>query len=280
VTASYKTTQNAHVGAVVDDAVAARLLGRHVVGATDDDAVLRELTRSARLVELGDAEIDELRLHDITFDRDEDVVGLDVTVDDALRMCGSQSVGDGQQNLHGLDAAKAQLAVEPRCETLAVEKLHDDERIVLVGLSDIEDSNDRRVTEARRGARFELQTHAERFAIRFAADHLDGDRRIEGDVVRRPHRPHSAFTQKPFEAILRRNHVTRRVGRARLVRLGHGGGLEEHRVSGDKPRPFGFRREPSTLHSCLQRRCKKHAHFLTRQRPRWRTLPHLPGEFA
>ena len=62
------------------------LLGRHVLGGPDDRRELREhrLLRELCARRLGDAEVDHLRDGDAVVQRDEDVGGFDVAVDDAL----------------------------------------------------------------------------------------------------------------------------------------------------------------------------------------------------
>ena len=91
------------------DVLAARLLRRHVIDRTDGKPWARQhlgslqrcRRRQRRILpvserrlqwgELCDAEIEHLRM---TVSRDEDVGGLDVAMDDALRMRGAECVGD------------------------------------------------------------------------------------------------------------------------------------------------------------------------------------------
>ena len=79
---------------LIDVLFAARLLGRHVVGRADDHALLRELGVELARLQLGDTEVHELRLDARLVADEEHVVGLDVAVDDALRMSDPERVGD------------------------------------------------------------------------------------------------------------------------------------------------------------------------------------------
>ena len=79
-------------------------------------------------------EIENLRLTPI---RDEDVRGLDVPVDDALRVCGVERIGDLDAQIeHRLDLHR--LASDSVPERLALQQFHSDEGspIGLVNLVD------------------------------------------------------------------------------------------------------------------------------------------------
>ncbi len=81
---------------MIDVVTAERLLGRHVIGAAQGHALLRQLAifGRLRLLDLGDTEVEQLGLLSAELiTRDQDVVGLDVPVNDALVVCRAQAVG-------------------------------------------------------------------------------------------------------------------------------------------------------------------------------------------
>src|SRR5581483_10806751 len=81
---------------------------------------------------------------------EEDVPGLQVAVDDPLRV----SVGDGGRDLadDAGDLSRLDRPPQARGEALALDELHDDEGLLLVG-PDVEDLDDARVAELARRAR-------------------------------------------------------------------------------------------------------------------------------
>ena len=70
---------------------------------------------------LGQAEVQDL---DVAVVRDEDVVGLQVAVDDALAVRGGEALGDLQRPVHGLPLRDGR-AVELAAQRLALEQLRD-----------------------------------------------------------------------------------------------------------------------------------------------------------
>ena len=125
------------VAAGVDE-LAADLLGRHVADGAHDEAGLgarrcrREAGRaragSLGLRELGQAEVEDLHA---AVARDEDVLGLQVPVDDALGVGGGESRGDLEPVTDGA-ARRECSARETRAQRLAFEQLLDDVRRAVV----------------------------------------------------------------------------------------------------------------------------------------------------
>jgi hypothetical protein len=81
------------IGAVIDLAGAAALLGRHVRRRSDHQAAVRLLRRRLVPEQLGDAEVEHdgalAALHLLVAD-EHDVIGLEIAVDDAARVGGGQ----------------------------------------------------------------------------------------------------------------------------------------------------------------------------------------------
>jgi hypothetical protein len=118
------------IGAAVDAVGEAhRLLGRHEARRAERGAGARLV--AAGLAHAGDAEVEELH-HALA--RDEDVRGLEIAVDDALRVEARQRLEDVGGDAERLD--RRHLSVLPLPELLhrlALEQLHDEERLVLLG---------------------------------------------------------------------------------------------------------------------------------------------------
>ena len=103
-----------------------------------------------------------------------------------------QRRGDREQRLNRVGRREALLPAEDRGQRLSVEELHDDERITLLGLAEIEDPDDRRVLEASGGARLLEETAGRLGRGAVAAKQLHRDVHVEREVVREPHRAHAS----------------------------------------------------------------------------------------
>jgi hypothetical protein len=114
--------------------------------------------RPAPPLDLGDAEVEDLREHGVVVAIDEEhVVGLEVPVDDP-RLVGAgeaaQQLGRDVQRFGELEAAEALDAV---AEVFAAQELHHDERQPRLGLSGVEDRDDVGALDGARGLRFALE---------------------------------------------------------------------------------------------------------------------------
>ena len=175
-------------------AAAARLLGGHVAGRTDDRGARAV---GAALSEPGDAEV--AYLHP-PLGRDQDVGGLDVTVDHALgvglRECLAQLLGDPRR-LPRSDRA----ALEPGGEALTVDELGDVEE-ALVGLADVEDLDDARVTDAREQPRLALEIGCPIGILGPPRlDHLDRDRPLQPAIPAAVHAPERPLADHGVEFV-------------------------------------------------------------------------------
>jgi hypothetical protein len=114
--------EGVEVAAAIDIALAERLLGRHVGRRANRDAGdgdARTALRGAGDPEVGDE-------HAAAGALDEDVVGLDVTVHDTVRMRVGQGIGDVPEDPPRLGEGGHWLASEALGETLALDQPHDE----------------------------------------------------------------------------------------------------------------------------------------------------------
>src|SRR5262249_6735792 len=149
------------VGAAVDR-LAADLFRRHVARGADEelrtrsaaarDRVAREAGGAGRLLDARDAEVEDLRPALV---RQEDVVGLDVAVDDALPVRRGEALGDLTRDLDGLFGME-RAAAQPLGERLALQELRDGIGDRTVG-SRVVDRQNRRMVERRDGARLAVE---------------------------------------------------------------------------------------------------------------------------
>ena len=103
-------------------------------------------------------------------------------MDDALRMCGCQPLGEGRRNLDGLDPGKPRLC-EPLPQRLPLEQLSDGVGDALIGTK-VVDGEDVRMRQGGHRLRFALEPF-ERVAVvrQMLGEHLDGDVAVESRVV-------------------------------------------------------------------------------------------------
>ena len=121
--------QGINVGAGVDVRGALGLLGAHVFGRADQAAMLGEegFLGEARVGGLGDAKVDDLDAGLAVYFTDEHVAGLDVAVDDALRvgvLHGGADLGEQFEPLAQTDVAFVAIAHD----WLALDQFHHEER--------------------------------------------------------------------------------------------------------------------------------------------------------
>ena len=147
---------------------------------------------------------------------DKDVCRLDVAVNDALRVCGIQSIGDvaGQrQQRFGVDGA----ALDAMLQGLAVEELHGDEGLA-VGLTDIVNGADIGVIERGGGLGLALKPgQSLRVFGDFIGQELQRHKTPQAGILGFVHHAHAAAAQLFEDSIMR-------------------DGLADHRVA---PLPMG-----------------------------------------
>ena len=132
------------------DRPASRLLWRHIGRRTDHRASFGQpgVARGA-----GDAEIGELCPSRTV---DQHVLGLDVAVDDPRAVDRRQAAKQVERDPDGLVRRKRRLLADQALEVGAVDPLHDQVARVAL-LADVEDLDDVRVGDSRRGPRFPLE---------------------------------------------------------------------------------------------------------------------------
>ena len=148
----------------------------------------RLLARSDGLDPLRQAEVEDL---DVAVPADEEVLGLQVPMDDALLVRRGETPGNLERVVHGLLRGD-RTGVELLAQRLAFEKLHDRVGDALLR-SEVEDRQDVRMRERRDRLRLALEP-GERVGIGRDGlrKHLDRDVPLELRVPRPIHLPHPA----------------------------------------------------------------------------------------
>jgi hypothetical protein len=177
------------------DVLAQRLLGRDVVGRAEHapvggEALLGQRARDPEVGDLGRALL-----------VDEDVLGLDVAVDDAVVVGGAQGAGDLDRVGHRLADRQAPVAPDAVLERLALHVLEDDVRRSIV-LARVDDADDVGVVELRDRARLAPEA-LELVGVRrdLAVHELDRDLALEHRVERAVDRRHPAGADLGVEPV-------------------------------------------------------------------------------
>ena len=129
----------------------------------------------------------------MTVSADEEVLGLQVPVDDALLVGSGEALCDLQRVVHGLLLGD-RTRVELRAQRLAFQKLHNGVGDAVL-VAEVVNGKDVRMRQRRDGLRFALEP-CERIGIRGdgLGEDLDRDVSIELLVPRLVHLPHPAST--------------------------------------------------------------------------------------
>ena len=211
--------------------LALALLGRHVLGRADDDALRGELLPAssglALLGELRDAEV--AHLHDVRrvalvvgAGEDHDVLGLEIAVHDAhLVRDGERRERLGHDVCHAPPGQRPVLADDVE-EIAPVEELHRDVEQTVGLLPEVEHAHRVRVIELAGGLGLALEAGGERrVAGVLAVQHLDGDVLVEGDLPRPVDRAHRAAAHERLDEELAGDDTTEDRARPPLGRLRH-----------------------------------------------------------
>ncbi len=168
--------------------------------------------------DLRDAEVDQLDRERVVVAAQEDVPRLDVTMDDARRVHGTESVEQLEGNLDGLQHGQCSRAVQAIYKRLTRQQLHHVVRTLdSRGHSHLEDTDHVPMVEKPRDLRFGSETlQAIEVGLKVVVKHLDGDQLTRPNTLGTPHGAHSALPQGS-QRTERRS--------AQGIRLGRGGGL-------------------------------------------------------
>jgi hypothetical protein len=157
----------------------------------------------------------------VTASSDEKIGGLNIAVNDSLRVRGVERVGyfygeiEKAIELHGL-------AGDNVFERGAVEKFHGDEGFA-VFFADVVDGADARMIQRRRGLRFALETaESLRIAGNFIRKEFQRDETMQTRVFRFVHDAHASAAEFFDDAVMRDGEADERG-----LGLGHAGGSLE-----------------------------------------------------
>ena len=180
------------------------LLGRHIAHGAHDDAFgcahlhvghgrgIGERTVGHGIHQLRHAEVDDLQVAVL---RDEQVFGLEVTVNDAARV----HLAEGVCRLTGVLERQTEVqraSLEYLAQRAAFDVLHGDVRAA-VNLVDVVDGSDVRVVDRRRHACFLDEPLAPRFILRErGVNQLEGRSALQLQVFGEENLSHSALSQK------------------------------------------------------------------------------------
>ncbi len=156
-----------------------RLLGRHVLGGPLDHALGRELGGLAprALLELGDPEVDDLHVVPVPPLRgEEDVLGLEVPVEDALSVDGLQGAAELLGDEDGPVGGEGAVSGEGLGQRHALDELQDEEQDVLGGLPHVQGRGHVGVNHLREDRRLPKEPgHGLGLGAPLGVQHLHGD---------------------------------------------------------------------------------------------------------
>jgi hypothetical protein len=188
--------ERVHVAARADLALAHRLLGAHVVGSAERHAGLGHPGATRLAGSQGDAEIRHQRLPVVQ----QDVLGLDVAMDDAVAVGIVERAGHLARDGEGLADGQLLLAGEPVAQRFAFDERHDVEEEP-VDLARIEERQDMRVLQVRGGPDLGQEPLGADHGRQLGAQQLEGDRAAVPDIVGQVDRGHPAGTELAVEPV-------------------------------------------------------------------------------
>ena len=188
--------QGVDVGAGVDGLLAHGLLGAHVVRGAEGEAGLGHAGAAGLLHGEGDAEVGDEGLALVQ----QDVLGLDVAVDDALAVGVVEGAGDFGGEADGVGDGEHAFAREAGAQRLAGDERHD---VVeqAVGVAAVEQREDVRMLQARGGADLAEEAFAAEGGAEVGMEDLDGDVALVLEVVGEVDGGHAALAEFALEAV-------------------------------------------------------------------------------
>jgi hypothetical protein len=181
--------QAVHVAPRVERALARRLLGAHVLGRAHHEPGLGEPFLVAPRGE-GDAEVGHHRLALVQ----QDVLGLDVAVDQAVGVGVVQGGGHLPHQAHGLIDGKLRLGREPLPERAAPHVGHDVEQTP-AGLAGVVERQDVGMVERRGDPDLADEPVGAEHGAQLGPEHLDGDLPAMAQVVGQINGRHASVPQ-------------------------------------------------------------------------------------
>jgi hypothetical protein len=195
-----RRAQRVDVGAAVHPRLVQPLLRRDEVGRADHRAVVELLRQPVLgLGGTGQAHVENL---DRPAPVADEVAGLDVAVDEPLLVRVLQAGRGLRDVLRRRGVRDGPVAVENLLERLALDVLHHEVRRVVVP-GDVEDADDVRVVQRRRGAGLALEPFEREFVILVLAGHENLDRHlaVQFQVFGEVHRPHPAAAEQILDDV-------------------------------------------------------------------------------
>ena len=184
------------VGAAVDDAIARRLLGAHVLRRAERQSGLRDARAAGVGDGEGDAEVGDERLAFL----EEDVLRLQIAVDDALAVGVVERAGDRRRDAHGLIDRELLLADEAGAERLALDVRHHIEEH-LARRAGIEERQQVGMLEIRGDLDLGLEPIDTDDRAEVGAQDLERDAAIVANVPGQINLGHAAFADEAFDRV-------------------------------------------------------------------------------
>ena len=192
-------TERVDVGAVIDVAPAGGLFRREIRGRPDDRGCRGDclIARGARFKGARDAEVGQEHVAA----RQQHVVRLDVSMDDALGVRVGERVGQLAQDRRRVGQRQLPLAPQSRPQRLAVDvRHHVEERVT--GRAGIEERKDVRMLEVRRGPDLGDEPIGADTGDDLGLHDFQRDQAIVPEVVREIHAGHTTRTQDAVDPVM------------------------------------------------------------------------------
>ena len=179
---------DARVGRLARD-----LLGGHVAQRPDQRALRGVVRDLLGLRDLRDAEIQHLHVVVVARAVDEDVLGLQVSVNHPGVVGHAQGVEGLHRDVHRALDREALLAAQDRAQGFALQELHHEEELALLVLAEIDELDDVRVGEPRDDVGLAHEAGEARGVGRvLGGEHLDGHVTADRALHRAVHGAHAA----------------------------------------------------------------------------------------
>jgi len=220
--------ERVHVGPGIDVLPAeVRLLRAHVLGRSDDGADLGEegLLGEPLSERLGNPEVDDLRLCLSIEESDQDVGGLEISMDDGLLVGVLHALAHLDEEVDALGSVEL-VSVTVLGDPDARDVLHDEVRPTVVGGTALEHLRDRRVIHQCQGLPLGLEASHDLLGVHARLDDLERDPPAHRlGLLDQPHLAHPALSEQLEDTVgaddrgMTRNRPHRQ---GVLERVGHG----------------------------------------------------------